>query len=163
MNTDDPHLKCHLKSQIILHMCPHHHVVVLKLRCRRSCHNANKICAIMKLSGRIQELQNEINCMNDSKDFQDAESIRSGNFYVTSRPVSLPPHRIPEGMLRHSFMVPSRREGPPSIWDTWYVGKRFCKSRCVIISTASSRIASMENMCPWWDSDLKGRWSRCTR
>ena len=47
MNTDDPHLKCHLKSQIILHICPHHHVVVLKLRCRRSCHNANKICAII--------------------------------------------------------------------------------------------------------------------
>ena len=42
MNTDDPHLKCHLMSQIILHICPHHHVVVLKLRCRRSCHNANE-------------------------------------------------------------------------------------------------------------------------
>ena len=42
MNTDDPHLKCHLMSQIILHICPHHHVVVLNLRCRRSCHNANK-------------------------------------------------------------------------------------------------------------------------
>ena len=32
--------------------------------------------------------------------------------------MSFPPHPIPEGMLRHSFMVPSRREGPPSIWDT---------------------------------------------
>ena len=42
MNTDDPHLKCHLRSQIILHICPHHHVVVLNLRCRRSCHNANE-------------------------------------------------------------------------------------------------------------------------
>ena len=42
MNTDDPHLKCHLMSQIILHICPHHHVVVLNLRCRRSCHNANE-------------------------------------------------------------------------------------------------------------------------
>ena len=31
---------------------------------------------IMELSGRLQELQNEVNCMNDSKDFQDAESIR---------------------------------------------------------------------------------------
>ena len=71
---------------------------------------------ISELSGRIQELQNEINCMNDSKDFQDAESKRSGNYHVTSRPVSS--HPIPEGMLRHSFMVPSRREGPPSIWDT---------------------------------------------
>ena len=29
-----------------------------------------------------------------------------------------PPHRIPEGMLRHSFVSPSRREWPPSIWDT---------------------------------------------
>ena len=73
---------------------------------------------ILELSGRIQELQNEINCMNDSKDFQDAESIRSGNSHVTSRPVSFPPHPIPEGMLRHSFGMPSRREGPPSIWDT---------------------------------------------
>ena len=56
--------------------------------------------------------------MNDSKDFQDAESVRSGNSNVTSRPVSFPPHPIPEGMLRHSFVSPRRNEGPPSIWDT---------------------------------------------
>ena len=73
---------------------------------------------ILELSGRVQELQNEVNCMNDSKDFQVAESIRSGNSHVTSRPVSFPPYPIPEGMLRHSFIVTSRREGPPSIWDT---------------------------------------------
>ena len=72
----------------------------------------------MELSDRIQELQNEINCMNDSKEFQDAESIRSGNSHVTSRPVSFSPHPIPDGMLSRSFGVPSRREGPPSIWDT---------------------------------------------
>ena len=34
---------------------------------------------ILELSGRVQELQNEVNCMNDSKDFQDDESVRSGN------------------------------------------------------------------------------------
>ena len=73
---------------------------------------------ILELSGRIQELQNEIYCMNDSKEFQDAESIRSKNSHVTSRPVSFPPHPIPKGMLGRSFGVPSRREGPPSIWDT---------------------------------------------
>ena len=73
---------------------------------------------ILELSGRVQELQNEVNCMNDSKDFQDAESVRSGNSHVTSRPVSFPPHPIPEGMLKHSFVSPSRKEGPPSIWDT---------------------------------------------
>ena len=28
---------------------------------------------VMELTGKIQELQNEINCMNDSRDFQDAE------------------------------------------------------------------------------------------
>ena len=73
---------------------------------------------ILELTGKIQELQNEINCMNDSKDFQDAESIRSGNSHVTSRPVSFPPHPIPGGMLSRSIGMPSRREGPLSIWDT---------------------------------------------
>ena len=73
---------------------------------------------ILELSGRVQELQNEVNSMNDSKDFQDAESVRSGNSHVTSRPVSFPPHPIPEGLLRHSFVSPHRKEGPPSIWGT---------------------------------------------
>ena len=56
--------------------------------------------------------------MNDSKEFQDAEPVRSGNSHVTSRPVSFPPHPILEGMSRHSFVSPRRKEGPPSIWDT---------------------------------------------
>ena len=43
---------------------------------------------ILELSCRIQEFQNEITCMSDSKEVQDAESIRSGNSHVTSRPVS---------------------------------------------------------------------------
>ena len=73
---------------------------------------------ILELSGRIQELQNEINCMNDSEEFQDAESLYSGNSHVTSRPVSFPPHPNPGGMLSRSLGMPSRREGPPSIWDT---------------------------------------------
>ena len=73
---------------------------------------------ILELTGKIQELQNEINCMNDSRDFKDAESVRNGQSHVSSQPAFFPPHPIPEGMLRHSFMVPSRREGPPSIWDT---------------------------------------------
>ena len=80
---------------------------------------------ILELTGKIQELQNEINCMNDSKDFQDAESVRSGHFHVASQPVSFPPHPVPGGMLSRLLGMPSRREGPPSIWHTWYIGKRF--------------------------------------
>ena len=73
---------------------------------------------IMELSGRVQELQNEVNCMNDSKDFQDAESVRSGNSHVTSQPMLFPTHPIPQGMLRPSFVSPCRKEGPPCIWNT---------------------------------------------
>ena len=42
---------------------------------------------ILELTGRVQELQNEVNCKNDSKDFQDAESVRSGNSHVTNQPM----------------------------------------------------------------------------
>ena len=55
---------------------------------------------IMELSGRLHELQNEVNCMSDSNNFQDAT------------------HPIPEGMLKPSFVLPRRKEGPPCIWDT---------------------------------------------
>ena len=73
---------------------------------------------ILELTDKIQELENEIHCVNDSRDFQDAESVRSGHSHVTSRQVSFPPHPIPDGMLSRSIGMLSRREGPPSIWDT---------------------------------------------
>ena len=99
---------------------------------------------ILELSGRIQELQNEINCMSDSKEFQDAESIRSGNSHVASRPVSFPPHPISEGMLRHSFVTPSRREGPPSLWDTHgFSGNVFANP------DASSSAPYPQELNPW--------------
>ena len=69
---------------------------------------------ILELSGRIQELQNEVNCMNDSKDFQDAESLRSGNSHVTSRPVSFPP-----------LPIEPQRRAAKHLGHTWYIGKRF--------------------------------------
>ena len=73
---------------------------------------------MMELSRRVQELQNEVNCMNDSKDFQDAESVRSGNSHVTSQPGLFPKHPPFEGLLRPSFVSPRRTDGPPNIWDT---------------------------------------------
>ena len=46
---------------------------------------------ILELTGKILDLQNEIDCMNGSEDFQDAESLRSGNSHVTSRRTSFAP------------------------------------------------------------------------
>ena len=56
--------------------------------------------------------------MNDSKEFEDAESVRSGNSHVTSQPMLFPKYPPFEGMLRPSFVSPRRRDGPPNIWDT---------------------------------------------
>ena len=99
---------------------------------------------ILELTGKIQELQKEINCMNDSRDFQDAEPVCSGNSHVTSQPVSFPPHPIPGGMLSRSFGMPSRREGPPSIWDTHGIsGNVFANP------VASSSAPSPQELNPW--------------
>ena len=74
---------------------------------------------IMVLSGRLQELQNEVNCMNDSKDFQDTESVRSGNSHVTSQPMLFPKHPAFKGLLTPSYVSSRRKDGPPNIWDTF--------------------------------------------
>ena len=103
----------------------------------------------LELSGRVQELQNEVNCMNESKDFQDAESVRSGNSHVTSGPVSFPPHPIPGGMLRHSFVTPSRKEGPPSIWDTHGI------SRNVFVNPPASSSAPYPQELKQWNASIE--------
>ena len=54
--------------------------------------------------------------MSDSKDFQDAESIHSGNSHVTSRPVSFPSHPIPEGILSRSKESRAAEKGRQAFW-----------------------------------------------
>ena len=65
----------------------------------------------MEPSAKIEELQKEVICMNDSRDFKDAESVRSGPSHVPSQPALLPPYRDPGGLL-------SRSNQPPDIWNS---------------------------------------------
>ena len=82
--------------------------------------------------------------MNDSRDFQDAESGRSEHSHVASQPVSFPPHPVPGGMLSRSMW-----NAEPQKWTakhlghTCYFGKRFCKSSRVFFSTLSARVESL--------------------
>ena len=99
---------------------------------------------ILELTGKIQELQNENNCMKDSRDLQDAESVRSGQSHVTSQPVFFLPHPVPGGLLSRSIRMPNRREGPPSSWDT------HGKSGNVFANpTASSSAPYPQESNPW--------------
>ena len=98
----------------------------------------------MELLGRVQELQNEVNCMNDSEDFQDAESVRSGNSHVTSQPMLFPQHPIPEGLLRPSFVSPRRKEGLPDIWDTSGIS-----GNVFVNPQASSTAPYRQELNPW--------------
>ena len=83
--------------------------------------------------------------MNDCKDFQDAESERSGNSHVTSQPGVFPKHPILEGLLRPSFVSPRRKEGLPDIWETPVIsGNVFANPQASSTAPLSSRIESME-------------------
>ena len=89
---------------------------------------------ILELGQRVQELQSDVNCMNDSKDFQDAESIRSGKFprYQSTKVIPYTSYtwRDVEAFIR--IAAPQRRAAM-HLGHTWYIGKRVCQSRFVII------------------------------
>ena len=63
--------------------------------------------------------------------------------------MSFPPHPIPEGMLRRSFGVPSRREGPPSIWDTHGI------SGNVFANPDASSLAPYPQELNQWNSSIE--------
>ena len=112
--------------------------------------------------------------MNDSRDFQDAQSVRCGLSPVTSQPVFFPPHPDPGGMLSRSLGMPSRNSGPPSIWDTHGIsGNVFanptasssapypqelnpCSSH-ISEQTHSSQAAKNENQTPVQDQRCQSR------
>ena len=81
---------------------------------------------ILELTGKIQELQNEIDCMNDLRDFQDAESVRSGQSHVTSQPVFFPPHpRSWRNAKPFSGNAEPQQRAAKYLGHAWYIGKRF--------------------------------------
>ena len=98
---------------------------------------------ILELTDKIQESQNEINCV-DSRDFQDTESVRSGQSHVASQPVSFPLHPDPGGMLSSSKGMPSRKDGPPSIWDTHGISGNVLAN-----PTAPSSAPYPQGLNPW--------------
>ena len=98
---------------------------------------------ILELTGKTQELQDEIHCVNGSRDFQDAESVRSGHSHVTSQPVSFPPHPIPGGKLSRSGNAEPQQWAAKHLGHAWYIGKRFRKFNSVFFSTLS------EESNPW--------------
>ena len=99
---------------------------------------------ILELIGKIQELQNEINCMNDSRHFQDAESVRSGHSHVTSQPV------FPTSANSWWNAKPFFRNADPQRWAAKHLGHArisgnvFCRSSCVFYSTFFARVESLE-------------------
>ena len=99
---------------------------------------------ILALTARIQELQNETDGTNDSRDFQDAESVRSGQSHVTSQPVFFLPFQNPDEILSRSLGMPSRKNWRPSIWDTHGMsGNVFANP------TASSSAPYPQESNPW--------------
>ena len=82
--------------------------------------------------------------MNDSGDFQDAESEHSGQTHVTSQPVSFAPHPVPGGMLSSSIGMPSRNDSTPSVWDTHGVSGNVFAS-----PAASSSAPYPQELNPW--------------
>ena len=97
---------------------------------------------INELTARTQELQNEVNCMNDSTDFQDVESV--GQLcHVPNQPVLFQSSRGKLGGMLHRDQSPR-----PDIWNPHGTsGNVFA----ILPAFASTLYAGMFNS---WDSDV---------
>ena len=88
---------------------------------------------IMELRARIQELQNEVNCMNDSKDFKDTESVRSGLSHVPSQ-LALLPYHDPGDANPSCGIAEPQQSAARYLEFAGYVGNCFGKSTSVFSS-----------------------------
>ena len=101
---------------------------------------------ILELTGKIQELQDEINCMNDSRDFQDAESVRMWKLprYQSTSVIPTSSNSWWNAQPFYRNAEPQRRAGPPSIWDTH--GK---SGNVFADPIASSSAPYLQEVNPW--------------
>ena len=120
---------------------------------------------IMELSGRVQELQNEVNCMNDSKAFQDAESVRSGKSHVTS-------HQLHSDVSHQESLeeechllyccgdIGSARSSPGSRWRRFMIVTAARKSDRSRIGAFLPDLFDVRYHCLWylWNSSLARRY-----
>ena len=128
---------------------------------------------IMEISGRLQELQKEVNCMNDSKDFQDAESVRSRNSHVTNQPMLFPNILFLKGcwglysyrraakkgrhafgthmVYRETFLQIHMHLLQLLILKNWIHGRELLRSRAVC---SQRRRAKDQNKIKIWDASL---------
>ena len=100
---------------------------------------------ILELTGRIQVFRNETNCMSDSK----VAGCWFNSKWKFPRYLSTSVIPTTSNSWRNAqpffWSAEPQRRAAKHLGHTWYIGKRFfCKSRCVIISTLSSRLESME-------------------
>ena len=120
---------------------------------------------ILELTVKIQELQNEVNCMNGSRDFKDAESVRSGLSHVTRQP-TLQILAECQAVLWECRAATMGRQ----VFGTRMENREtFLKSNGVFFSTLSAGIESMEfqytrthiTTCDEWEPNTSSGSERC--
>ena len=81
---------------------------------------------INERTARIQELQNEVNCMNDSREFSRCRTYSQWTIIPRSQSTSVisTPSRITKNAQPRSKFAARYVE------SAWYIGKRFCWSMC---------------------------------
>ena len=79
-----------------------------------------------------------------TRDFFDAEPVRSGLSHVPSQPAFFPLFRDPGGMLSRSVGMPSLNDGPPRIWDTHGIS-----GNVFVAPPASSSSPYPQGFNPW--------------
>ena len=98
---------------------------------------------LLELTRKIQQLQDEINCMNDSR-FSRCWIRTQWTFPRFQSNCVFPTSSDSWRNAQPFCRMPSRREGPPSIWGhAWYIGKRWANP------DAASSAPYPQELNPW--------------